>query len=75
MGVAYFKVNSITYANKGKDLLRRNGFSAYIERLPNPQKGEGCGYRIKVIGDENMARELLCANRIKLVDGCGEGRF
>lgn len=66
MGETLFLVNSITYAVKGRDLLRKNGFNVRIERNTNPAPGEGCGYRIRVNGDAEMAERLLRENKIKI---------
>ena len=46
-------VNSITYAIKGRDLLRKQGFRAYIERKTNANGNAGCGYVIIANGNKN----------------------
>ncbi len=46
MAVYNYKVASVTYAIKGRNLLRQRGYKAYIDRTDDPQAGEGCGYRI-----------------------------
>ena len=56
---------TITYAIKGRDLLRRAGFSAKIAR---DFGGSGCGYGIAIIGDANRAVELLNKAGIKLYE-------
>ena len=35
------KLNSVTYALKAKEALRKNGISSKISKNPNPKKGEG----------------------------------
>lgn len=52
-------VSSITYAMKGKDLLERAGFRAFIMRLPKNIENAGCGYCIYVNRDTDRAEELL----------------
>ena len=74
MSVTYFKVSSITYAVKGRDLLRKYGFSAYMERDLNPKEGEGCGYKIKVLGDPVKAEGILRDNHIKIKGIYGGGK-
>ncbi|MBP5617767.1 MAG: DUF3343 domain-containing protein, partial [Clostridia bacterium] len=36
-------VSSITYAIKGRDLLRSHGYKAYIEKTPGKLDTHGCG--------------------------------
>lgn len=52
-------VGSITYALKGRDLLRSMGYTTYIERTPNHLDRVGCGYSIYVQGDVQRASALL----------------
>lgn len=57
--------DSITYALKGRDLLRRKGFSAYTERRTTGLSGAGCGYNIIFSGDKKQATDLLSDAGIK----------
>lgn len=59
-------VSSITYAMKGKELLRRKGFKAYIERIPRGLQNSGCGYCIYVNGDTDAAERVLRASGIRV---------
>lgn len=65
-------VSSITYAIKGRDILRSRGYKAYIERTPSHLDRVGCGYSIYVNGDVEGAEAVLRANRIR-VFGRSEG--
>lgn len=65
-------VSSITYAMKGRDLLRSKGIKAYIERTPGHMDRVGCGYSIYVNGDVDQAEEILRQGKIKIL-GRGEG--
>ena len=56
---------TVTYAIKGRDLLKRAGFSARIAR---DFGGSGCGYGIAVSGDVGRAVELLRKAGIKLYE-------
>ncbi|MGN1320157.1 MAG: DUF3343 domain-containing protein [Acutalibacteraceae bacterium] len=49
-------VGSITYAIKGRDLLRKLGFKAHIERKTNMNGNVGCGYVI--IAEGNLDKIL-----------------
>ncbi len=65
-------VGSITYAIKGRDLLRSMGYSAYIERSKG-QLEHGCGYSIYVTYDTEGAKRILEKYHIKtLPSGGGE---
>ncbi len=57
--------DSITYALKGRDLLRRKGFSAYTERRTTGLSGAGCGYNIIFSGDPKQVQNLLSDAGIK----------
>ena len=59
-------VSSITYALKGRDLLRSKGFKAYIERTPSMFDRVGCGYSVYVNGDLDRALELFRENGIRV---------
>ncbi len=61
-------VSSVTYAIRGRDLLRMNRFHANIERLPAGDGRPGCGYGICVAEDVNAAVNILNAAGIKIRD-------
>ena len=63
-------VSSITYAIKGRDLLRANGYKAYIERSKG-QLEHGCGYSIYVTHDTEGAKKLLQQHHIKTLPFVG----
>lgn len=58
---------TITYAIKGRDLLRRSGFKARIERIAGSTQNVGCGYTIIVSGDINEAEKILRNAGIKIL--------
>ena len=60
------KVGSVTYAMKGRDLLQRNGYKAYLTRNPHPQEDEGCGYVIYVNNIDKRCFDILKRNGIKV---------
>ena len=60
-------VSSVTYAIKGRDLLRSHGIKAYIERTPNASDRVGCGYSIAVSGNVKTAIEILKSAGIKVL--------
>lgn len=49
---------TITYALRARDILRNNGYSAYMFR--NSGKDTvGCGYAVKVTGNKNAIVKIL----------------
>ena len=60
-------IGSVTYALKGRDVLRNNGYKVGIERKPLKNSG-GCGYSLKFAGDPIKAKEILYSHGIKFKD-------
>lgn len=57
---------TVTYAIKGRDLLRKAGFRAGIERVTSGQN-PGCGYAILVDGDIHAAQAMLRDAGVKIL--------
>lgn len=66
--VKKFITGSVTYAIKGKDLLKRKGYNAYVERKTETTSSSGCGYAIVVRGNYLGAEELLRSASIKILE-------
>ena len=60
-------VSSITYAIRGRDLLRSKGFKAYIEKTPGRLDSAGCGYSIYVTSNAEQAQRILRSAGIKIL--------
>lgn len=58
------KVGSVTYAMKGRDILQKNGYKAYLTRNPQPSLDEGCGYVIYVNNMDDKCLKILKNNGI-----------
>lgn len=58
---------TVTYALKGRDVLRRNGFKAYVERSTDKNR-IGCGYTIRVTGEADKISEVLQKAGVKVLD-------
>lgn len=69
------KVGSVTYAMKGRDLLQKNGYKAYLTRNPHPQEDEGCGYVIYVNNIDKRCFDILKRNGIKVMGTVNLGDF
>lgn len=59
---------TITHAIKGRDLLRRSGYKAYIERRSSGIGSLGCGYNIKTSGDISRITDILRGAGIKILE-------
>ncbi|MBR7071446.1 MAG: DUF3343 domain-containing protein [Clostridia bacterium] len=57
---------TVTYAIKGRDLLRHAGFRAGIERVTSG-KTPGCGYAIVLEGDLSSAEKILRDAGVKIL--------
>lgn len=61
------KVGSVTIAMKGRDLLQKNGYKAYLTRNPLPKADEGCGYVIYVSNIDDRCFMVLKKAGIKIL--------
>lgn len=62
------KVGSVTNAQRGSKILRKNGYKSSVHRLENPSAGDGCGFVIRIDGgDSHYARELLGRNGVRIL--------
>lgn len=60
------KVGSVTYAMKGRDLLQKNGYKAYLTRNPHPDDDDGCGYVIYVNDIDRRCFDILKRGGIRV---------
>ena len=60
------RVGSVTYAMKGRDILQKNGYKAYLTRNPHPEDDEGCGYVIYVNNIDKKCFDILRKNGIQV---------
>ena len=58
---------TVTYAMKARDLLRKKGYKAKIERKTG-ENIKGCGYVVIFEGDIDTAEMLLKKSGIKILD-------
>ena len=66
MGKKGIKVGSVTYAVKGRELLQKNGYRAYMSRNLHPGAGEGCGYIIYVSNFDKRCFQILKNGGVKI---------
>ena len=67
MGSYLLTTGSITYAIKGRDLLRKMGYKARIERRTSGAGSNGCGYNIFLDGDIKTAEAILKEAGVKIL--------
>lgn len=60
-----FAVGSVTNAMRGRELLRRQGISAFLGRADAGGR-EGCGYTLAVTGETDRAAAILTAAGIRI---------
>lgn len=60
-------VGSITYAIKGRDVLRKAGVKSHVERKTNQNGNSGCGYVIIAEGNRKKIIDLLNGSGIKVI--------
>ncbi len=64
----YFIVTgTITYALKAKDILRKNGFNAMVQKLSLQEENIGCGYAVLIRGNIEKAMEILKKAEVKVL--------
>ena len=51
MSVYYITFRSVTPAQRGESLLRKNGFQCSIQRTPRWMQENGCGYCLRLVTD------------------------
>lgn len=62
----YFIITgTVTYAIKGRNLLKQSGYFAEIRRLTDISANVGCGYGIYTECEPKTAKELFLKNGIK----------
>lgn len=64
---------TITYATKGRDMLREAGFKSRVERRLS-SKSKGCGYVIITSGDIDKIKNTLNKAGVKIIDITVEGQ-
>lgn len=62
----YIVTGTVTYAIRGRDLLRRHNINCEVKKISGAMYG--CGYAIKVFGDIENAVSILKQNGIKILD-------
>lgn len=59
---------TVTYAIKGRDLLRRHGYRVRMERITSGLGSAGCGYSLVVEGPLADVEDLLRRSDIKILE-------
>ena len=48
MNVYYITFRSVTFAQRGEEILRRGGISSVLQRTPRWMEEQGCGYGLRL---------------------------
>lgn len=59
---------TVTYAIKGRDILRQKGYKVKIERIISGKGAKGCGYGIILDGDIGGAEKILQTAGVKILE-------
>ena len=62
----YLLLNTVTNAFRAREVLQKNGFQAFMTRLPKEVTGFGCGYCVYVNRDTSRAADILRNAGIKI---------
>lgn len=67
MKIYYITFRSVTFAQRGEDLLTKEGWRCTLQRTPRWMEAQGCGYALRVWSKEiTDAVELLRSRGIPL---------
>lgn len=58
---------TVTYAIKGRDILRKNGIEATVKKKNSTEDNTGCGYAIAVKKNIDKAEQILRNNGIRIL--------
>ena len=67
MGKFLIVTGTITYAIQGRDILRKHGYSANMEKTRHGLE-HGCGYSIAVKGNIEEITSILKKHGVKILD-------
>lgn len=58
--------NSVTFAIRSRDLLKKNRIDARLVRTPSRLRNRSCGYSLLIINRFDEAKSLILSNGIKI---------
>ena len=61
------KFSSVTHAMTAKEIIEKNGGRVTVGKSTNPDRNEGCGYFLIVIGNTDKYLKILKLNNVKNV--------
>ena len=65
MNVFFITFRSVTFAQRGEEILRRGGISSVLQRTPRWMEEQGCGYCLRLRTDDvQTGATLLRGSRI-----------
>ena len=67
MKMYYITFRSVTYAQRGEEVLNKQGYHCSLQRTPRWMEAQGCGYALRVWAREiDPAVELLRQQKVPL---------
>ncbi len=63
----FIVTGSVTYAIKAKEILRKMGISARVEKISTAEKGIGCGYSVAIKDNPYEVVEILKSKGVKIL--------
>ena len=65
MSISFITFRSVTFAQRGEELLRKNGIFCILQRTPKWMEKQGCGYCLRLRQkDYEQAATLLRQNQV-----------
>ena len=65
MTASHITFRSVTFAQRGEEILRRGGISSVLQRTPRWMEEQGCGYCLRLRTDDvQTGAALLRGSRI-----------
>ena len=65
MNVFFITFRSVTFAQRGEEILRRGGIPSVLQRTPRWMEEQGCGYCLRLrVEDIRTSAAMLRGNRI-----------
>lgn len=61
-------LSTITYAMKGRDILKKHGINSYVERVSIVKEGQSCGYGLYIPERIQDAEEILAGYNIRVIE-------
>lgn len=62
------RLTSVTYAIRAQRLLQQRGIRCYVKKLVKSMHIHGCGYGVEIIGNLDMAVQIISQAGIHIIE-------